>query len=145
MPLPEDPSAWPASFTVNDTPQIAGLNPTTPVPFDHIFTVDHPTWASMVSLHIRLSSTSGVLGNEPFIWSVLTHPETTSFSFSDLPWPSTVPMDDVIPNLTLFVGVIAAAYDADPYQSYVLWTDDAWAEAHYTSSAVDSRFRIEAP
>jgi len=145
MPLPEDPDAWPASFTVNDTPQIAGINPTTPVPFDHTFPVDHPAWASMVSLHIRLSSSSGVLGNEPFLWSVLTHPETTSFSFSSLPWPSTVPMGDVIPNLTLFAGVVGVAYDADPYGNYILWTDDAWAEDHYTSSAIDSRFRIEAP
>jgi hypothetical protein len=143
--LPDDPGSWPSSFTVHDTPQIPGLSPTTPIPFDHAITVDHPGWARTIGFHIRLSSGSGVLGNADFVWSVVTHPETGSFSFASLPWPSGVPYSDVIPNLTLFVGVTGVAYDADPYDGYILWTDEEWYSQHFQSYGVDSRFLIEGP
>lgn len=142
--LPDDPSTW-SSFTVHDTPWIPGLSPSTPIPFDHIITVDHPDWAKTISYHIRLSSGSGVLGNTEFIWSVLTHPETASFSFAKLPWPSSISYSDIIPPLTLFVGVSGVAYDADPYENYILWTDDEWGTEHYQSAGVDSRFLIDRP
>ncbi len=143
--LPDDPGTWPASFTVHDTPQMQGVSPTTPIPFNHVITVDHPDWARTVGYHIRLSSSNGVLGDVEFLWTVVTHPETASFSFAELPWPTDVPYSDVIPNLTLFVGTTGAAYDADPYENYILWTDDEWYAQHFQSFGVDSRFLIEGP
>jgi hypothetical protein len=143
--LPDDPSTWSSSYTIHDLPRIPEATPSTPVPFDQVFNVEHPDWARTVSYHIRLSGSAGVVGDVDFMWTVLIHPEIMYFSFSDLPLPSSVQPSDIVPSLNPYLGVSAVAYDADPYENYVLWTDDQWASNHYQSAGIDSRYHIQPP
>ena len=143
--LPDDPSTWPEAIDVHDTPEIPGASTPVAIGFDEPITVDYPEWASTISYHIRSSSSAGVMGDPLYMWTVRTHPETGSFKFSDLPWPSTVEYSSVLMPVTTFIGIVGIAYDADPYEGYVLWTDDEWGTDHYLSVGVDSRFLFERP
>ncbi len=139
------PDTW-TSFTVHDLPDMSTFDTDIVIPFDFDVPVRFPDWtAATLNYHIRTSSAYGALSQDNYQWTVLVHPETATFSFADLPWPTGGNMDIVLPSTTLFFGVVARCYDADPYAGYVIWTDDAWAEAHYTATLGDSRYRIARP
>ncbi|MBW2261285.1 MAG: hypothetical protein JRG91_04860 [Deltaproteobacteria bacterium] len=144
--LPDDPSSW-TSFTVNDTPRIPGFDMAVIAPFDEIIEVQFPDWTdAFQSYHIRLPESGGALFQDSYSWTVIVHPETESFSFPDLPWPSATGYDEALfPGITHRFGVSSRAYDADPYADYVIYTDDEWGTNHYVGSMADSRYRIEVP
>jgi hypothetical protein len=145
--MPDDPSSWASTLTVEDTPTLPGMDMYTPVEFDHEFTWTLPTWATFfMTFHLRLNDSGGALYQDQYQWTVILHPETTSLRFSDLPWPEGEDYEAVLfSGLTLRCGYSARAFDADPYDGYVLYTDDTWAEAHYLGSMGDSRYQLHAP
>lgn len=150
--LKGDPSTW-GSIAVHDLPQVPGVAPAITVPFDREFVVNHPAWPGLhtiVSYYVRLSSGSPIF-SAPTLWIVVTSPETTSFSFPTLPWPSDVELREVIPSAgTLFLGVQATSFDADPYEGYVNWNDETWGWSdagpnHFNDVTIDTRYQLGRP
>lgn len=145
FPMQGEPDTW-TTFTVNDLPDMSTFDEGTPIPFDFEIPVHFPDWTdAFMSYHIRFNDSYGALSQTRYQWVATVHPETTSFSFADLPWPTGASMDTVLPDVTLRFGVIARCYDADPYTDYVLWTDDTWAETHYAATLANSRYVMSNP
>jgi hypothetical protein len=92
------------------------------------------------------------VGGAPYFWCVTVHPDVTSFSFSDLPLPSTITYDDLFSGSTMWSGVAAVSYDQDPAQDTGFLANSRCGLVFsnlgpfiFKASANDLRYRIEVP
>ncbi len=143
--LTTDPSTW-TTLAIHDLPGLPGFSVSTPVTFATEIQVVFPGWTgAAMQYHIRLDGYWGVLSYaDELRWNVTVHPETTSFSFGELPWPESVPIRDVLAPGSYHFGATSAHYTDDPYVDYRIWDDD-WADASWIGFATDSRYRMATP
>jgi len=155
MMLPQDPADWEDSYTVHDVPEIPGQEPEVPLTFDQTIDVAHPDWAapySVMSYNIRLSGIQPSFGIAPYRWCVTVHPDVDSFSFADLPLPSTITYDDLFMGSSMWTGVAVVSYDEDPVQDAELVANSRCGLAYsnfgpnfFKAAASDLRYEIETP
>ena len=116
--------------------------------------VVRPDWGTdhvLSYYNIRPYGVAPVYGVPPVVWSAITCPEVDSFRFSDLPWPSSIPMNMIVPSSgQLFIGAGIQAFDADPFEDFVGYQTREWGNwvtdgGHFTGGAWDTRHRIENP
>jgi hypothetical protein len=151
--LPSEPTTW-TTATIRDVPELPGFSTSAASPWDSEIEVVPPDWGTdhlLVYYHLRPSGAAPIFGSPPALWTVVPNPEVASFRFSELPWPSSIPMATIIPSMgSLYVGAGVQGFDADPFEGYVGWTDLEWGSyatlgGHFTGGALDTRFRIENP
>jgi len=137
-----DPSTWTA-VTIHDPPDLADRESLETVPFDEELLVNIPARVDLVVYMVYsfgLDSTN--------CWFIQTPRERSTIRFSSFPWPTQVPQRPFLspdPSHLPEVMIGGAAYDADPFEQYVLWNDLAWSWDHFVSSAVAQFIEVELP
>ncbi len=154
--LTEDLADWETSYTIFDVPEIPGQEPEVAFPFDQELEVVHPDWAapySVMAYNIRASGSQPINMGAPFFWCVTVHPDATSFSFAQLPLPSTITYEDLFISSTMWTGASVVSYDEDPVQDAELLANsrcglvntDLGPRWLHKAKASDLRYRIYAP
>jgi len=157
--MPADPVDLETSYTVFDVPGIPGQEPEVAFAFDQDIEVVHPDWAapySVMSYNIRSSGDFPIYGYAPFFWCVTVHPDATSFSFAQLPLPSTITYEELFISSTMWTGAAVVSYDEDPVQDAELVANsrcglcaksmsDLGPRQPFRAMASNLLYRIEAP
>jgi hypothetical protein len=142
--------SWPiadgTTIDVRDVPSLAGVDPSVSLTMADSVDIAYPEWAAIVSATLYLSTGFGAFNTDPR-WSVLVPPEGATFSFEDLPLPSSTDLAEVLPRGTtapqIFLAVGAIEADGDPFTGYAGWIEDGWWDGRFLGRSVDGRYLFE--
>jgi hypothetical protein len=140
--LPDNPADW-TSVTIHDPPEILEPDVTGPLPFDEEIFMRIPARVDLVRYSVWI-----VASNDMALWFIETPSDGTSIVFGSLPWPSSVSRREfLMPDGIELPWLMTQgnAYNADPFDNYILWSDLSWGGSHFVSSARAAWLELGAP